>query len=159
MNKPASYRSRSTSRQRKENTALVWLGHDTQAAGVLATARVHLQVQRIIATALPPALANVCQVARMEKTSLLIVVTSSAHAAKLRQLAPTIVRTLADKCWNIASITIKVQANKPGAKSPRPPKQTAPLGHTAPDAFNTLRQFAHGAISQGGMTIPDERNK
>ena len=140
MNKPASHRPRSTSRQRKENTALGWLGHDTQAAGVLATARIHLQVQRLIATALPPALASVCQVAKLEKTSLLIVVPSSAHAAKLRQLAPTIVRTLTDKGWNLASITVKVQANLPksGAKSPRPPKEAVPLGHTALDAFKTL---------------------
>jgi hypothetical protein len=71
---------------------------------------------------------------------LLIVVPSSPHAAKLRQLAPTIVRTLADKGWNIASITVKVQANlpKPGAKSSRPTKEAVPLDHTALDAFKTL---------------------
>lgn len=140
MNKPASYRPRSTSKRRKENTALGWLGHDTQGAGVLATARIHLQVQRLIATALPPALASVCQVAKLEKTSLQLAVPSPSHAAKLRQLAPTIVRTLAASGWNLETITVKVQANLPksGAKSARPPKEAMPLGHTALDAFKTL---------------------
>ena len=53
MNRPTSYRQRSSSSRREENTALGWLGHDMRGAGVLATARKHLQIRYAVAAVLP----------------------------------------------------------------------------------------------------------
>ncbi len=141
MNRSPSYRQRSRSSRRGENTALGWLGHDMQGAGVLATARKHLQIQHAVAAVLPPQLGAMCQVGKLENQRLQLVVPSAAHAAKLRQLAPRIVQTLEAQGWNLNEIAVKVQAGlpKPGAKQPRPPKEAEPLGETALDAFASLR--------------------
>lgn len=127
-------------RLRKENTALGWLGHDMQGAGVLATARKHLQIQQTVAGVLPPALGSVCQVAKLDNNCLQLAVPSSAHAAKLRQLAPSIVQALGERGWNVNEIAVKVLAGlpKPGSKLPRPPKEAQPLDSTALNAFKIL---------------------
>jgi hypothetical protein len=141
MRKLTSYRPRSSS-ARRQNTALGWLGHDTQAAGVLATARLHMQVQRAVAAVLPPALGAVCRVAKLETQRLQLAVPSAAHAAKLRQMAPRIAQALAAAGWNLSEIAVKVQASMPGtgAKPSPPPKEAIPLGDTALGAFETLRE-------------------
>lgn len=118
-----------------------WLGHDTRGAGVLATARLHLQIQRTVAAAVPPVLGAVCRVARLEADRLQLAVPSAAHAAKLRQMAPRIAQALQAAGWNLNEITVKVQAGLPGAgtKAPRPPKEVVPLDETALGAFEALR--------------------
>jgi hypothetical protein len=127
------------SSRRRENTALAWLGNDTRAAGVLATARLHIQVQQIVAGVLPPAVGAVCRVAKLESQRLQLAVPSAAHAARLRQMAPRIAQALAAAGWNIGEIAVKVHAGMPsGSKPPRPPKEAMPLGDTALAAFDAL---------------------
>ena len=99
-----------------------------RGAGVLATARKHLQIQYAVAALLPAPLGSVCQVGKLENQRLLLVVPGPAHAAKLRQLAPRIAQSLADQGWNLNEIAVKVQAGlpKPGARQPKPPKEAQP---------------------------------
>ncbi|ARP96433.1 flagellar hook-length control protein FliK [Bordetella genomosp. 13] len=140
MVRPANSRPRSQSSRRSGETALGWLGLDMRGAGVLATARMHLQIQQAVAAILPPGLGAVCVVARLESQRLQLAVPGPAHAAKLRQLAPRIAQALAAQGWNLNEISVKVQAGmpRPGAKAPRPPKLAQPLGPTALDAFESL---------------------
>ncbi|ARP88540.1 DciA family protein [Bordetella genomosp. 9] len=130
---------------RADHTALGWLGHDARGAGVLATARLHLQIQRAVAAAVPPALGAVCRVARLEHDRLQLAVPSAAHAAKLRQMAPRIAQALQAGGWNLNEIAVKVQAGLPGAgtKPARPPKEAVPLDETALNAFQALRETLH----------------
>ncbi len=111
-----------------------------RGAGVLATARKHLQIQYAVAAILPAPLGSVCQVGKLENQRLQLVVPSAAHAAKMRQLAPRIAQALADQGWTLNEIAVKVQAGlpKPGARKPLPPKEAQPLGTTALGAFETL---------------------
>ncbi|CAM3772927.1 Flagellar hook-length control protein FliK [Bordetella sputigena] len=141
MNKRAPYRP-SRKPARRENTAMGWLGHDARGAGVLATANLHLQIQRTVAAAVPPVLGNVCRVARLEADRLQLAVPSAAHAAKLRQMAPRIAQALHAAGWNLNEIAVKVQAGLPGSgiKPPRAPKDVMPLGDTALGAFEALRE-------------------
>lgn len=141
MNKRAPYRP-NPKPARGENTAMGWLGHDARGAGVLATARLHLQIQRTVAAAVPPVLGAVCRVARLETDKLQLAVPSAAHAAKLRQMAPRIAQALQAAGWNLNEIAVKVQAGLPGAgmKPSRPPRETIPLDETALGAFETLRE-------------------
>ena len=97
MNRPTSFRQRSNSSRRGENTALGWLGHDMRGAGVLATARKHLQIQYAVA-----AVAGCCSGRQLENQRLLLVVPGPAHAAKLRQLAPRASR----KAWRTKAGTL-----------------------------------------------------
>src|SRR3546814_17760634 len=78
----------------KELTALDWLRSDRQGATVLSTANLLLSAERAIRDILPPALAQACRVARIDRQQITLAVPSAAHAAKLRQLAPRITRTL-----------------------------------------------------------------
>jgi len=147
MNGVSSYRSRSTS-SRRENTALGWLALDNRGGGVLATARMYLQVQAVITTTLPAALTAVCWVAKLEKQRLQLAVPSAAHAAKLRQLAPRLVQALANHGWNLNEITVRVQAGLPKTtlKTPKP-KEIQPLSAAALGAFETL----HGHLRPGPL--------
>lgn len=141
MNRSAPPRTRSASHQRGE-TPLGWLGHDARGAGVLATARMHLQIQHAIAAVLPPALGTACVVAKLETPRLQLAVPSAAHAAKLRQLAPRIAQALNTQGWNLNEIAVRVQAGmpRPGTKAPRPPREAEPLGETALGAFEALQE-------------------
>jgi hypothetical protein len=129
-------------KQAPQNTALGWLGNDVRGAGVLATARLHLEVQRVASAALPPALGAVCQVARLESDKLQLSVPSAAHAAKLRQMAPRIAQALARAGWNLNEITVKVQAERGDAagRAVNAPKEAIPLNETALDAFQELHE-------------------
>ncbi|AZR96279.1 hypothetical protein BBB39_17255 [Bordetella trematum] len=142
MNRQPSYRSRSSGARPGDRTAMGWLGHDTRGAGVLATARSHLQIQHAVAAVLPPALGAVCVVAKLESQRLQLAVPGPAHAAKLRQMAPRIAQALAAQGWNLNEITVRIQAGmpRPGQRAPRPPKEAVPLGGTALQAFESLQE-------------------
>jgi len=131
---------RSKAGSRRGETALGWLGLDARGAGVLATARLHLQIQHAVAAVLPPGLAAVCVVAKLEGQRLLLAVPGPAHAAKLRQMAPRLAQALSAQGWNLNEISVRVQAGmpRPGAKAPRPPKEAQPLGPKALQAFEDL---------------------
>jgi len=101
-----------------------------------------MQVERVIATVLPPALAKVCRVARLENARVQLAVPGAAHAAKLRQMAPRVAQTLSMAGWNVNEIVVKVQAGMPGPGlgTPRPPREAQPLGTVALDAFEHLQE-------------------
>ena len=113
-----------------------------RGAGVLATARAHLQIQQAVAAVLPPALGEVCVVAKFESQKLMLAVPGPVYAAKLRQMAPRIAQTLSTQGWNLTEISVRIQAGmpRPGQKAPRPPKEAQPLGDTALQAFSDLRE-------------------
>lgn len=101
----------------------------------------HLQVQAVLAAALPPPLATVCWVTKLEKARLQVAVPSAAHAAKLRQLAPRLVQTLAHHGWNLNEIAVRVQATLPKTMLKNSlPREIEPLGETALNAFKNLHE-------------------
>jgi hypothetical protein len=137
MNKHSPYRS---PRGRSGETALGWLGQDARSAGVLATARRHLQIQLAVAALLPPGLGAVCAVARLENQRLQLAVPGPAHAAKLRQMAPRMAQALSEQGWSLTEIEVRVRAGmpRPGARAARPAKTAQPLDAGALRAFEEL---------------------
>lgn len=119
--------------------AVSWLGNDQQGASVLAAARNMLAVQDAARQALPPALADACQVARIERQRITLAVPSAAYASKLRQLAPRIVQLLASKGWDVQDISVRVQAGLPWAPAKPAERSVAPLDSNALQAFDELR--------------------
>jgi hypothetical protein len=99
-----------------------------------------LAVEHAAKKILPPALAQVCRVARIEQQQITLAVPSAAYAARLRQLAPRIVQLLTGSGWNLNEINIKVQAgllqNQTKAATP---KEVAPLDENALKAFEDLQ--------------------
>lgn len=117
-----------------------WLSGDQQGASVLATARLLLSVEHAAKQVLPPALAQVCKVARIDRQQITLAVPSAAYAARLRQLAPRILQLLAGNGWNLNEINVKVQAGlaQSQTKTPRA-KEALPLDGGALNAFEELR--------------------
>src|SRR3546814_697835 len=119
--------------------ALRWLGDDRQGAQVLETVRRLLAAEQATKSALPPALALGCRVAHIERQQITLAVPSAAYAAKLRQLAPSILQTLNDSGWNLNEIKVKVQAGLLQNRAKKSGKQTVPLDDAALNAFDELR--------------------
>lgn len=119
-----------------------WLGHDTRGAGVLATARLHLQIQQVISSVLPPALASTSRICKLDGQRLQLAVPTSAHAAKLRQLGPSIGRALAARGWNLDTIDVTVSGALQRIMVPKtePLKEARPLDIEALDAFDALHE-------------------
>src|SRR3546814_20096574 len=74
--------------------AVNWLSDDQHGAQVLTTARELIAVEQAAIQILPPALAEVCKVARIERQQVTLAVPDAAYAAKLRQLATRILQRL-----------------------------------------------------------------
>ncbi|HWL29024.1 MAG TPA: DciA family protein [Burkholderiaceae bacterium] len=120
--------------------AVGWLGSDARGAQVLTVARNLLDVEQAIKAALPPALADVCKAARIERQQLTLAVPSAAYASKLRQLAPSLGRLLADGGWNLSEIIVKVQAGLMKTRTKTAPRQVTPLNESALRAFDELHR-------------------
>src|SRR5690606_37252434 len=89
--------------------------------------------------ALPAGLAQACKAARIDGRQMTLAVPSPAHAAKLRQLAPTIITKLASQGWNINEVSVKVQARlSENWTKPLQAGNKATLNAAALDAFDRL---------------------
>lgn len=119
-----------------------WLDASPGGSNIMAIAKQHIAIQETLQTILPTALGAACEVARAEQNRLLLAVPSAAHAAKLRQLAPSISRALCAQGWNLTEISIRIQADLRQVKAPwQRPKPTAqPLAPSALQAFSELHQ-------------------
>ncbi len=119
--------------------AVSWLGSDQHGSQVLATAHKLLAVEHAAKNVLPPALALVCRVARIDRQQITLAVPSPAYASKLRQLAPRILLLLSDGGWNLNEIIVKVQAGLLQSQTKTAPRQVEPLGGGALHAFDELQ--------------------
>jgi len=117
-----------------------WLGSDRHGASVLDTARMLISIERAIKHVLPPALAQVCRVARVDRQQITLAVPSAAYAARLRQVAPRIMALLAGNGWNLNEINVKVQAGLSQSRTETArTKEVVPLDENALNAFEGLR--------------------
>lgn len=136
MSNSSAFRSKNKSGP--AGLALSWLDGDQHGASVLATARMMLAVERATRQALPPALAQACKVARIDRQQITLAVPGAAYAAKLRQLAPRILQLLADSGWNLNEIHVRIQAGLLQTETKTAPRDFVPLGDVALQAFQEL---------------------
>ena len=117
-----------------------WLGHDSQAASVLATAQLHLKLRAAIGEAIPPAMRGAFEVLKLEAHCLTLMVSSAAFAAKFRQIAPRVTAHLQSTGWNVNEIKLRAQGGLglPELKNLRP----------GPLADAVARLLAHHQPSQ-----------
>jgi len=107
---------------------------------MVATAQNLMQAEHVIRKALPPVLAHTCRVANIDRQCMTLAVPAAAHATRLRQLTPTLLRTLTDHGWNLNQIEIRVQASLAAFAWKPPPREIRPLDRRALDCFQELRQ-------------------
>lgn len=119
--------------------ALDWVSLDTHGANILATAQNLLDAEQEARRVLPPGLASVCRVARIDKQSMTLAVPSAAYASKLRQLVPRIKTRINEAGWNVNEITVRVQGALVHRPAPPFQKTAEPLGSVALNAFSELR--------------------
>lgn len=138
----SGYHEKKAKRKRVSGrTALAWLDASQTGADVLATARLLLSIEHSAKQVMPQALAKMCQVARIDRQALTLVVPGAVYAARLRQLAPRIIERLNKDGWNLNEITVKIQADLPKSRiKPSLAKQSIPLDDQALKAFADLRE-------------------
>lgn len=98
-----------------------------------------LRLQRLFESAAPPPLARGARVANLKLGKLVIHAESSAVAAKLRQIVPTLLDVFHNESAEITGIEIAVQprANKP---SPSSAVDHDPLGDHAKQGLTSLAE-------------------
>ncbi len=133
--------------------AVSWLSDDQRGSQVLAAARELIAVEQAAKQALPPALAEVCKVARIDRQQITLAVPGAAHAAKLRQIAPRIIQLLNSKGWNLTQISVRVQAGLAKTRTKTPSREVVPLDGTALKAFETL----HSELRPGPLADAVQR--
>ncbi|MFA5489940.1 MAG: DciA family protein [Candidimonas sp.] len=123
----------------RADLAIQWLSSTGPSADVLATARYLLDLERATRQALPAGLAQACKAARVDGQQMTLAVPSPAHAAKLRQLAPSVAAKLSEQGWNISEVSVKVQARLAENRTkPLQSGNTQPLDAAALHAFDEL---------------------
>lgn len=106
----------------------------------MATAQALMQAEQIVRKTLPPVLAHSCRVANINRQCLTLAVPAAAHANRLRQLTPTLLRALTARGWNLNQIEIRVQAGLMSPTHKRPPREVQPLGREALQSFQDLQR-------------------
>jgi hypothetical protein len=81
-------------------------------AGLLARARDTAERLKAIEGLLPAEMRSAVKAGPAEGDAWCLLVSGSAAAAKLRQLAPMLTARLRDRGWEVATIRIKVQAQR-----------------------------------------------
>ncbi len=117
-----------------------WLGNDTQAASVLATAQLHLKIRAAVSAALPAPMQGAFDVVKIENNALTLTVSSAAFAAKFRQLAPRVTAHLNALGWNMTEIKLRVQGGIGLAPVVKPPREARLLDQQDLKAFENLNQ-------------------
>jgi len=120
-----------------QRCAIDWLGRDARSSTILATVQRLMQVQRVIRQMLPGTMGAACQVARMDANSMTLTVPSAAHAAKLRQMGPAILRRLAHEGWAVTDIHVKITMQPPPSVQASP-RHGVSLGPQGLQAFSDL---------------------
>jgi len=116
---------------------LDWLGRDQRYGTILATVQQLMQVQRVVCQMLPGAMGAACQVARMDTNSMTLTVPSAAHAAKLRQMGPAILRRLMREGWAVTDLHVKITMQA-RSRDQTPTRHGVPLGPQGLQAFSDL---------------------
>ena len=117
-----------------------WLGNDTQAASVLATAQLHLKIRAAVSAALPAAMREAFDVIKIENNTLTLTVSSAAFAAKFRQIAPRVTAHIQSLGWNMTEIKLRVQGGIGLAPVVKPPREARLLDQQDLKAFENLNQ-------------------
>ena len=117
-----------------------WLGHDAQAASVLATAQQHLKLRAVVEQALPAAMRGAFDVLKIEQSTLTLMVSSAAFAAKFRQLAPRVTAHIQAAGWNLIEIKLRVQGGLGIPVSAQPPREARALDQEDLKKFEALNQ-------------------
>ena len=115
-----------------------WLGHDAQAASVLATAQLHLKLRAAVEQALPDTMRGAFEVLKIEQSTLTLMVSSAAFAAKFRQLAPRVITHIQAAGWNLLDIKLRVQGGLGIPVAAQPPREARTLDQQDLKTFEAL---------------------
>lgn len=136
---PAFRRPRSNAKSGSSHL-IGWLGNDTQAASVLATAQLHLKIRAAVSAALPAPMRGAFDVVKIESNALTLMVSSAAFAAKFRQLSPRVTAHLQTLGWNFSEIKLRVQGGIGIPAAVKPPREARILDQQDLKAFEDLNQ-------------------
>lgn len=119
--------------------ALEWAEREQSSSTVLLTAQRLLALQKAISQQLPAAMRNGFAVAQVKGTELTLIADHAALAAKLRQLQPTLLKSVQTAGWNADVLKIKVATRPNAPPSATNHKLAKPLDESDLRHFDFLR--------------------
>lgn len=128
--------------------ALEWAEQGQSSSAVLLTAQRLIALQQAIGQQLPVAMRHSFAVAQVKGTEITVIADHAALAAKLRQLQPTLIKSVQAAGWNAETLKIKV-ANRPTSPpTQQSHKQAKPLDDSDLKHFDHLRgQLQSGPLA------------
>ena len=128
-------------------SAVDWLRQEERFGLLLPSALSLCRLERDLRSLSAFPLLAACQVAGLSGGELKLLVPSPAHAAKLNQLAPAIVKELSARAWQVSSLRIRVQ----GRSSQGP---ASPNSYANPVKAATMTPRSLAALDALAGTLP-----
>lgn len=119
---------------------LDWIAGDRRGAGILDTARRLLAIEALMAQILPARLARDCKATLLDRQRLTVSVPSPAHAARLRQSAPSVAAHLRAAGWAVDDIIVRINAGLDQTETKAALRQAEGLDNHALESFEALQQ-------------------
>lgn len=127
------------SRPPRADHPVEWLGRQAQSANIVATAMQYLALKALVTDALPPGLKHAFDVAKSERSSLVLIASNAAIGTKLRQLAPRILGHLQAKGHLVNEIQVRVSAQAVVPAHQKAEKTARPLDEQDLKSFEQLQ--------------------
>jgi len=119
--------------------AIQWLGQGQRSSTLLATVQQLMQAQHVVRRLVPGPMGRACQVVRIDTNHVTLTVPSAAHAAKLRQLGPAILKQLNHQGWAVTDLRVKITMQLQQNVEPVA-RHGVPMGPTGLQAFSALAE-------------------
>src|SRR5690625_397573 len=87
---------------------LQWLDKKNNQSGVFAQARTLMAIEQSVQELLPAGIQPYCRVTQYENGNLTLAVPNNQYASRLRQMAPSLVKGLTKKKWQINKLQLRI---------------------------------------------------
>jgi hypothetical protein len=123
---------------------------------LLAKARELRALSELVERFLSADLASQARVANFREGELVLMAVNSAAAAKLRLLAPSLIRFLSNQRLQVSSVSVRVQPNA-SQKAVAAPQKTAQLSTSTLDSLKQLYEAISPSAARDALRVLLER--
>ncbi len=122
-----------------QRAAIDWLQTEPAFQGLASKISGMVELQALLNRAYPH---GAVEVLSLEGDTLVVAAGHSAAAARLRQLAPSVVNAMQSRGVRVSQLRVRTRRGADGDPRRQPPAPRAPIPASALEALHTLRQEA-----------------
>lgn len=124
-----------------------WLGKDQTAANIWFSVNNIIKAQELLKNNLPYSISAAFTVVKINNNTITIGVPSSAHASRIKQVSPSIIKVLQGGGYNINQVSLQVMSSLRAEYSAPKHKNVDFLDNNALDHFKKL----HESLPEGPL--------